>query len=51
MINYLKTKFQNVKVKVTIAAEKGIMTQQEYKDKIEEAINQSEIEVEKEEII
>ncbi|MEM2203699.1 MAG: DUF499 domain-containing protein [Sulfolobales archaeon] len=49
MTNFLKTKFEEVTVKVDILARGGGLKPEEYKEKIEEAINQSQIEVEKEE--
>ncbi len=50
IVNYIKSKFRKVGVKVEISAEEGNMTEEEYKEKIEEAINQSQIEIEREEI-
>ncbi|RLI43785.1 hypothetical protein DRO64_05145, partial [Candidatus Bathyarchaeota archaeon] len=50
MINYLRTKFEGVDVKVLITAKQGRMTPEEYKEKIKEAITQSNIEVEREDL-
>jgi len=50
MVNYLRTKFEKIILRVDISAEEGGLKPEEYKEKIEETINQSRIEVEKEEI-
>jgi len=50
MINYLRTKFEGVDVKVLITAKQGRMTPEEYKEKIKEAITQSHIKVEREDL-
>ena len=49
IVNYIKSKFNKVGIKVEISAQEGKITPEEYKEKIEEAINQSQIEIEKEE--
>jgi len=48
MIPYLKTKFNQVKVKVEISAQEGEITISDYEDKIKETINQSNMIVEDE---
>ena len=48
MIPYLKTKFNQVKVKVEISAQEGEITISDYEDKIMETINQSNMIVEDE---
>ncbi|MEM2638319.1 MAG: hypothetical protein QW704_03035 [Candidatus Hadarchaeales archaeon] len=50
MVNYLGRKFEKIILRVDISAEEGSLKPEEYKEKIEEAINQSRIEIEKEEI-
>ncbi|MEM3448492.1 MAG: DUF499 domain-containing protein [Nitrososphaerota archaeon] len=50
MVNYLRTKFEKIILRVDISAEEGSLKPEEYKEKIEETINQSQIEVEKEEV-
>jgi len=50
IVNYIKSKFNKVGIKVEISAQEGKITPEEYKEKIEEAINQSQIEIEKEEM-
>ena len=50
MINYLRTKFEGVDVKVSITAKQGKMTPEEYKEKVKEAIAQSQIKVDKEDL-
>ncbi len=49
MVAYLKTKFEKIIVKIDISATEGSLKPEEYKEKIEETINQLQIEVEKEE--
>ncbi len=46
MIPYIKSKFNQVKVKVEISAQDGEIVISDYEDKIEEAINQSDASVE-----
>jgi len=48
MIPYLKTKFNQVKVKVEISAQEGEITISDYEDKIMETINQSNMIIEDE---
>ena len=50
IVNYIKSKFNKVGIKVEISAQEGKITPEEYKEKIEEAINQSQIEIEKKEM-
>jgi len=50
MVNYLKTLFEKVNIKVEISTERGKISASEYEDKIKEAINQATIKVEKEEL-
>jgi len=50
MIPYLKTKFNQVKVKVEISAQEGEITISDYEDKIKETINQSNMIVEDEKL-
>jgi hypothetical protein len=50
MIPYLKTKFNQVKVKVEISAQEGEITISDYEDKVKETINQSNIIVEDEKL-
>jgi hypothetical protein len=49
-VNYLKTLFEKVNIKVEISVEKGKITTAEYEDKVKEAISQATIRVEKEEL-
>lgn len=48
-VAYLKTKFENVSVKIELSAVKGKITASDYEDKIKEAISQTGIRVEREE--
>lgn len=48
MIPYLKSKFNQVKVKVEISAQDGEIVISDYEDKIEETINQANVAVEEE---
>jgi len=50
LVNYIKTKFDKIKIKIELEAKEGTLTQQEYKEKIEEAINQSQMEIEEKEM-
>jgi hypothetical protein len=50
MIPYLKSKFNQVKVKVEISAQDGNIVISDYEDKIEEAINQANITVEEKKV-
>jgi len=45
MIRYLKTKFEDVEIKITISARRGNIRPEEYREKIKEAIIQSEMKV------
>ncbi|WP_353684855.1 DUF499 domain-containing protein [Thermodesulfovibrio sp. 3907-1M] len=49
-LNYIKSKFKHVSVKITLEAMEGEISKAEYEDKIKEAFRQSEIVVEKEEL-
>lgn len=51
MIPYLKTKFNQVKVKVEISAQEGEITISDYEDKIKEIIDQSNMIVEDENLL
>ncbi|PKP59483.1 AAA family ATPase [Candidatus Atribacteria bacterium HGW-Atribacteria-1] len=51
MVPYLKSKFNQVKVKVEISAQEGEITISDYEDKIMETINQSNIIVEDENLL
>jgi len=50
MVNYLKSKFDQVNTKIEISARNGEISKSEYEDKIREAINQAGITVDNEEI-
>lgn len=50
MIPYLRSKFNQVKVKVEISAQDGEMVISDYQDKIEETINQANVAVEEEKV-
>ncbi|MBU1600121.1 AAA family ATPase, partial [bacterium] len=50
MVNYIKTKFAQVNVRVEIFSQDGEMAVSEYDDKIKEAINQAGVSVEEERI-
>jgi hypothetical protein len=50
MIPYLKSKFNQVKVKVEISAQDGNIVISDYEDKIEEVINQANITVEEKKV-
>jgi predicted AAA+ superfamily ATPase len=50
IVNYIKSKFEDVKIKVEIVSKKGEMTTTEYEDKIREAVNMANVEVEEEEL-
>ena len=50
MIPYLKSKFNQVKVKVEIAAQDGEIVISDYEDKIREAINQANVAIEEEKV-
>jgi hypothetical protein len=49
-VNFLKRLFERLDVRVEISAGKGKISTTEYEDKVKEAISQTEIEVEKEEL-
>ncbi|RLI54042.1 MAG: AAA family ATPase, partial [Candidatus Thorarchaeota archaeon] len=46
IVNYIKSKFSRVNIKVEISARDGEMSVSEYQDRIEEAFNQANIDVE-----
>jgi hypothetical protein len=50
IVNYIKSKFEEVKIRVEIVSKKGEMTATEYDDKIREAVNMASVEVEEEEL-
>ena len=50
MVSYLKTKFDQVDIRIEIATRGGEIPNSDYEDKIKEAINQANIIIEKEEI-
>lgn len=50
MIPYLKSKFNQVKVKVEISAQDGEIVISDYEDKIEETINQANVAIEEEKV-
>ena len=50
MVSYLKTKFDQVDIRIEIATRGGEIPISDYEDKIKEAINQANIIIEKEEI-
>jgi hypothetical protein len=50
IVNYLKTKFGKVNVKVEISTQEGKIATSDYEDKIMEAISQANVGVEKEEV-
>jgi len=50
MIPYLKSKFNQVKVKVEISAQDGEIVIADYEDKIKEAINQANVAIEEEKV-
>ena len=49
-INFIKQKFSNVEIKIEISAKNGEILKTEYEDKIKEAINQLDLEIEEEKI-
>lgn len=50
IVNYIKSNFNQVNIKVEISAQDGEMTLSEYEDKIKEAINQAGVSIEGEDV-
>ncbi|GFP26518.1 hypothetical protein HKBW3S25_02013, partial [Candidatus Hakubella thermalkaliphila] len=50
MVNYIKSKFNQVNIRVEISTQDGEMAISEYEDKVKEAINQAGVRVEDEDV-
>jgi len=50
IVNYIKTKFNQVDVRVEISTKEGEIATSDYDDKIKEAINQANVAVEEEKV-
>lgn len=50
VVNYIKSKFERVDIKVEISSKEGEISTSDYEDKIKEAITQSNVEVEEEDL-
>jgi hypothetical protein len=50
VVNYIKSKFERVDIKVEISSKEGEITISDYEDKIKEAITQASVDVEEEEL-
>jgi hypothetical protein len=50
MMPYIKSKFNQVEVRVEISAQDGEIAISDYEDKIEETINQAEVDIEEKEV-